>query len=179
MRWNGRVALLGMTLMGFAFAGPAAAAVPPAESSNPGGEARRVLEAVGAPSCVCDEERLELARYGALIAAAKDADEARERALKPSRLARKALGLARWFTPDRAQLEPARQRLADYEARVARAQTPVEASREFEGLVRVAGDVDVRVGDGGCHYTTTEVIAIILGFFLFIIPGIILLIVFC
>ena len=51
---------------------------------------------------------------------------------------------------------------------------------EFEGLVRVAGDVDVRVGGGGgCHYTSAEVIAIILGFFLFIIPGIILLIVFC
>lgn len=85
--------------------------------------------------------------------------------------------MARWFTPDRAQLEPARQRLADYEARVARAQTPTEASHEFEGLVRVAGDV--HVSGGGCHYTSTEVIAIILGFFLFIIPGIILLIVFC
>jgi hypothetical protein len=180
MRWNGRIALLGMTLVGFAFVGTGVAAVPPAEPSNPGGEARRVLEAVGAPSCVCEDERLELARYVALIAAAKDADEARERALRPSRLARKALGLARWFTPDRAQLEPARQRLTDYEARVARAQTPVDASREFEGLVRVAGDVDVRVGGGGgCHYTGAEVIAIILGFFLFIIPGIILLIVFC
>jgi hypothetical protein len=177
MRKNGMIALLGMTLGGFAFAGAGVAAVPPAGMSSPGGDARRVLEAVGAPSCVCEEERLELARYGALIAAAESADEARERALHPSRLARKALGLARWFTPDRAQLEPARRRLADYEARVARAQTPLEASRAFEGLVRVAGDVDVRTG--GCHYTSSEVIAIILGFFLFIIPGIILLIVFC
>ena len=179
MRKNGIVALLGMALVGFTFAAPAVAAVAPAELSNPGGEARRVLEAVGAPSCVCEEERLELARYGELIAAAENAEQARERALHPSRLARKALALARWITPDRAQLEPARQRLADYEARVARAQTPAEASHEFEGLVRVAGDVDVRVGHGGCHYTSTEVIAIILGFFLFIIPGIILLIVFC
>lgn len=61
---NGRVTLLGMTLVTFVFATPAVAAVPPAALSNPGGEARRVLEAVGAPSCVCEEERLELARYG-------------------------------------------------------------------------------------------------------------------
>ena len=148
MRWNGRLALLGMTLMGVVMAGAGVAAVPPAGMSSPGGDARRMLEAMGAPGCVCEEERLELARYGALIAAAESAEAARERALHPSRLARKALGLARWFTPDRAQLEPARRRLADYEARLARAPAPLDAPRGDERLVRVGGGVDVRTGAG-------------------------------
>ncbi len=34
-------------------------------------------------------------------------------------------------------------------------------------------------GGGGCDYTTGEIIIIVLGFILFIIPGIIFLIIFC
>lgn len=54
------------------------------------------------------------------------------------------------------------------------------AAREFEGLVQLASNgVNVSGNSGHCHYDTTEIIAIVLGFLLFIIPGIILLIVFC
>jgi hypothetical protein len=153
---------------------PASAAVP----SFDGPEARRMLEAAGAPGCVCEEERLELARYRELVAAAASVEEARERATKPSRLARRAIALARWISPEASKLEQTRAKLAAYEARVAVAPDAASAAAEFDGLVRVAG-VDVNVGKGGCSYTTTEIIAIVLGFLLFIIPGIILLIVFC
>lgn len=39
-------------------------------------------------------------------------------------------------------------------------------------------NADVR-GPGSCHYSTGEIIAVVIGFILFIIPGIILLIVLC
>ena len=157
-------------------ADPGSAAVPTFD----GLDARRMLEAAGAPGCVCEDEQLELARYRELVAAAASVEEARERAVKPSRLARRAIALARWISPEQSKLDATRAKLAAYEARVATAPDAASAAAEFEGLVRVAGGVDVQVGKGGgCSYTTTEIIAIILGFLLFIIPGIILLIVFC
>ena len=49
-------------------------------------------------------------------------------------------------------------------------------------LVQVAdlevGNADVS-GPGGCHYSTGEIVAIVIGFILFIIPGIMLLFVLC
>jgi hypothetical protein len=145
-----------------------------------GPDARRVLEAAGAPGCVCEEEQLELARYRDLVAASASVEEARERAAKPSRLARRAIALARWISPEPSKLDETRAKLAAYEVRVANAPDAAAAAVEFEDLVRVAGGVDVKVGKGGgCSYDTTEIIAIILGFLFFIIPGIILLIVFC
>lgn len=158
---------------------PARAALPELPSPMEGVDAQRLLGAVGAPTCVCEEERLELDRYRALVAAAESVEEARERALRPSRLARRAIAMARWIAPEPSKLETVRARLAAYEARVATAPTPEAAAGEFGELVRVAS-VDLEVGKGtSCRYDTTEVIAIILGFLLFIIPGIILLIVFC
>jgi hypothetical protein len=56
---------------------------------------------------------------------------------------------------------------------------PADATRDSERLVQLAGNGVSVGGSASCHYTTTEIIAIILGFLLFIIPGIILLIVFC
>lgn len=155
---------------------PASAAVPVPSWDGP--DARRLLEASGAPSCVCEEEKLELERYRALVAAAASVEEARERAAKPSRLARRAIALARWISPETSKLDETRAKLAAYEARVATAPDATTVAEEFEGLVRVAG-VNVNTGKGGCSYDTTEIIAIILGFLFFIIPGIILLIVFC
>ncbi len=163
---------LGLTLA--IAADPGSAAVPTFD----GPDARRMLEAAGAPGCVCEDEQLELARYRELVAAAASVEEARERAVKPSRLARRAIALARWISPEQSKLDATRAKLAAYEARVAAAPDAAAAAAEFEGLVRVAG-VHVSGGKGGCSYDTTEIIAIILGFLFFIIPGIILLIVFC
>jgi hypothetical protein len=161
------------------FAGAARAAYPTLPPPGAGIDAARVLEAAGVPSCVGDDEMLELSRYRDLVAQAASAEEAREKAAKPSRLARRAIALARWFTRDDTKLDDAAARLSAYEARVARAQTPAEAADELAGLVRVAGDVHVKGNSGGCTYDSTEIIAIILGFIFFIIPGIIMLILFC
>jgi hypothetical protein len=155
---------------------PAAAALPPSPQPEARLDAVAALEAAGVPSCVCDAERLELDRYQAYVAAAASAEEARARAAKPSRLARRAIAMARWLAPERSKLDATRERLAAYEARVATAPTPRAAAAEFGEMVRLAG---ANVSTGGCSWTTTEIIAIILGFLLFIIPGIILLIVFC
>ena len=159
-------------------AGAAHAALP-APSPPATSDGRAALEAAGVPSCVCEEEKLELARYRDLVAAASSVDEAREKATWPSRLARRALALTGFVRRDDTRIDEIRARLASYEERVAKAQTPQAAANEFEGLVRLAGN-DVKVGgSGGCRYDATEVIAIVFGFILFIIPGIILLIVFC
>jgi len=174
--WTGLLFSIGFVL---AFAGGARAAVPGVPAPDAGMDAARMLEAARVPSCVCDEERVELARYRDLVAAAATVEAAREKATWPSRLARRALSLAGFVKRDSASLEATRARLLAYEERVAKAPDAAAAAAEFEGLVRVAGDVHVGGHKGGCTYDATEVIAIIFGFILFIIPGIILLIVFC
>jgi hypothetical protein len=158
---------------------PAEAARPPAEAP-PAAASERVLGALGVPDCACEIDVDELVRYRDLIAAAESAQEARALATRPSGMARRALGAARRIAPWSGSLRNAHGELLGYEGRVAKAQTPAEAAREFEGLVRLAGNgVTVGGNSGRCHYDTLEIIAIILGFLLFIIPGIILLIVLC
>ena len=174
--WTGLLCSIGFVL---AVAGGAHAAVPGVPAPDVGMDAARVLEAARVPSCVCEEERVELARYRDLVAAAATVEAAREKASWPSRLARRALSVAGFVKRDSASLDATRARLLAYEERVAKAPDAAAAAAEFEGLVRVAGDVHVGGHKGGCTYDATEVIAIIFGFILFIIPGIILLIVFC
>jgi len=158
---------------------PALAARPPAEAPPPAAT-QKLLGALGLPDCACEIDVAELQRYRDLVAAAASAEEARALATRPSSLARRALGAARRLAPWSGSLRDAHRKLLGYEGRVAKAQTPAEAAREFEGLVRLAGNgVSVGGNSGRCDYDTTEIIAIVLGFIFFIIPGIILLIVFC
>lgn len=173
--------VLALALVSLAVApGSARAALPPAEAPPPAA-IEKVLGALGVPDCACAIDVAELERYRDLVAAAESAEQARALASRPSLLARRALAAARRLVPWSGSLRDAHGRLLAYEDRVGKAQTPAEAAREFEGLVRLAGGNGVTIGgnSGRCHYTTTEIIAIVLGFLLFIIPGIILLIVFC
>lgn len=183
-RRRGRLlAKLALTCVLLAFAGtPARAAHPPAEvpPAAPATPSQGLLGALGVPDCACEIDVTELERYRDLVAQARSAEEARRLATRPSGLARRALGAARRLAPWSGGLRTAHGTLVDYEARVAKAETPAEAAREFEGLVRLAGNgVTVSGNSGRCHYDTVEIIAIVLGFLLFIIPGIILLIVLC
>ena len=174
----GLISLLALASLTLASA-PALAALPPASEPAPAG-AEKVLGALGVPDCACEIDVAELQRYRDLVAAATSAEEARALATRPSHLARRALGVAQRLAPWSGSLRDAHGKLLGYEGRVADAQTPAEVAREFEGLVRLAGNgVTVGGNSGRCHYTTTEIIAIVLGFIFFIIPGIILLIVFC
>jgi hypothetical protein len=158
---------------------PARGARPPT-GEPPAAPAQKVLGALGVPDCACEIDVAELERYRDLVAAAESAQEARRLAARPSGLARRALGTARRLAPWNGSLRQAHGELLRYEERVAKAETPAEAAREFEGLVRLAGNgVTVGGNSGRCHYDTLEIIAIILGFIFFIIPGIILLIVLC
>jgi len=126
------------------------------------------------------------------IADAPTVEEARDLALTPARAARRALQVAGLVAPSSEKLTAARARLEGYEARVEESDTPAAVAGEFGqlldldmrsgNLVQVA-DLDVKNanvrGPGGCHYSTGEIVAVVFGFILFIIPGIILLIVLC
>jgi hypothetical protein len=117
---------------------PARAALPPSEAPPPAA-AEKLLGALGLPDCACEIDVAELQRYRDLVAAATSAEEARALATRPSNLARRALGAAQRLAPWSGSLRDAHGKLLAYEGRVAKAQTPAEAAREFEGLVRLAG----------------------------------------
>lgn len=150
--------------------------------------------------CGCRSKSEVLQKVYDKIAAAADVHEARDRALAPTRPARAALDKARWLAPWSDDLRVARSRLVDYEVRVRDAPDPEAVASEFAALVQLASAEqpgtfvvpgaalasDARADwnglddeNGGCDYSTGEIIAIVIGFIFAIIPGIILLIVLC
>lgn len=147
-------------------------------------------------SCGCTAGAERLQAVWEKIAAAESVEDARAEALAGTRAARAALRRARWLAPWSDDLRDAHRRLSDYEERVNTAPDPDAVAEEFSGLVRLAsaGRLDAYSGAGGagadvgldddgdgngCDYSTGDVIAIIVGFILGIIPGIILLFVLC
>jgi len=144
-------------------------------------------------SFTCTPEHLAVVReHRERIAAAPTVEEARRLALRPAQAARHALRVAGLVAPSSERLSDARGRLEGFEDRVQEADSPAAVAGEFDRLlgadlhggdfVQVAdlnvGGASVR-GPGECHYSTGEIIAIVIGFLLFIIPGIILLFVLC
>jgi hypothetical protein len=137
------------------------------------------------------------------IRAAASLDEARALATGPTSRARTALAQARWLIPGtHSDLDDAYERLVAYESRVESADTPEVVAAELEDMLleraargrhvesgtsghasafaSVSPDADIHVDlDDGCDYTSGEIAAIVLGFVLGIIPGIILLFVLC
>lgn len=126
------------------------------------------------------------------IADAATVEEARELAVTPVRAARRALEVAALVVPSSEKMDAVSAELEGFEERVGQQETPAAVAGEFGRLLNVnmesgelvqvadleAGHVNVR-GPGGCHYSTGEIVAIVFGFILFIIPGIVLLIVLC
>lgn len=126
------------------------------------------------------------------IAHAATVEEARELAIAPVRAARGALAVAHVIAFWSDGLEAASARLKAFEERVRSSATQAEVAREFAHLVTAdtapdgpiqLADLDIKNvemnGPGNCHYNTGEIIAVVIGFLLFIIPGLILLIVLC
>jgi len=126
------------------------------------------------------------------IAEAPTVEEARDLALSPVHAAQRALRLARFVAPSSESMAAAREKLDGFEVRVQEHETPSGVASEFgrllnsnvnSGNMMQVADLSVQNanvrGPGNCHYTTGEIIAIVIGFLLFIIPGIILLLVLC
>jgi hypothetical protein len=148
--------------------GAAALAPPPS--------ARAALE------CGCFD-RSGLAQLHQRILNAGSVAEARALALDPALDARRALARARWIVPSSAALHGAEARLAAYGRSVRAAPSRAEVGRRFAELVSLApaagtGRSFVRE-PAACSFTTLEIVAIVLGFILGIIPGIILLLILC
>jgi hypothetical protein len=132
--------------------------------------------------CAPTEARSEARAWVERVAAAPSVDEARRLATQPMRGAHFALSQARAVAPWTQSLADADAALDGYEARVAQAATPDDVAQELATLVSVGnlpGEVAADLGDGGCDFSTGEVIATVLGFILGIIPGIILLFLLC
>lgn len=139
----------------------------------------------GVPECGCDAQA-ELAAQQERIAEAGSIEDARDLALTDARRARKALGVATWVAPASENLRDAKTRVDDYVEAVDRAATREEVADQFADFVQVAHVSDIvgvdgtyDGGDSRCNFSTGELIAIVLGFILGIIPGLILLVLLC
>ena len=86
------------------------------------------------------------------------------------------------WAPYSSSIRTAQRRLLAYQAGVHRARSEAEVAQEFGQLVRFGDSGDDAIDAhilSSCHYTTGEIIAIVIGFILGILPGIILLILLC
>ena len=184
--------LLGGALAALLIASVASAAPrPPAAPDVDSGRTLRQHLTAKLPGCGC-ESREELLATRDRIAAASDLEAAQALALEDVTLARRALGAARRIAPFSEDLANAHGRLERYEREVRGAESVASVTLRFEDLVQIASaheivgvDGDYDGGDSvhgkrfGCALSTGELVAVVLGFILGIIPGIILLLLLC
>ncbi len=128
-------------------------------------------------------QRQELRDLTKQIAASENLEIARALALAPTDEAIDALKNARTIMPFSDDLQIAESRLSDARNRILLASSREQVADEFSGIMLASLDDDrvagVDLGKVNCHYSTGEVIAIVIGLILGIIPGLILLIVLC
>ena len=169
------IALLGVTLV----------ATPGQGVAYMGSEGTAVLRGfdLSAGSCTPDEGRAELTGLRDRIASAPDLEASRVLALEQTNLARKALSRAKWIIPFNGALGEASEKLDAYEIRVAAAGSSEEVAAAFGNLVRLASADELTIVDADvkadCEYTTGEIVIIVIGFLLAIIPGIIFMAILC
>lgn len=125
----------------------------------------------------------ELTQLKKEIVAAKSLDQARTLALAPTNGAIGALKDARAIMPFSDDLKTAETRLSEARAHILVASSQEQVADEFDGMMLAGLDNDraahVSIGSGGCDYSTGELIAIVVGLILGIIPGLLLLVVLC
>ena len=124
------------------------------------------------PQCPTPEHRAELSGFEERLLEAEDVEEARSMALKKVDRTRRAVDHAARIVPNDTELQAHQAALDDFAADVAQAKTQQEVASGF---------ADLRTQSVGakCYYSTGEIIAVVLGFILGVIPGIILLILLC
>ncbi|MDD2725530.1 MAG: hypothetical protein PHH59_16105 [Methylovulum sp.] len=125
----------------------------------------------------------EFTRLKTEIAAADTIDQARALALAPTDSAIGALKNARTMMPFSNDLRSAETRLNDVRSHILVASSQEQVADQFDGMMLAGLDNDhaahVKVGSGACDYSSGELIAIVIGLVLGIIPGLILMVVLC
>ena len=143
----------------------------------------RALDLIKSTCPVGSTQYPELMRLKQEIATANNIEQARKLALAPTDDAINALKNARNMIPFSEDLRTAETRLNDARTRIMVASSQEQVADEFDGMMLAGLDNDraahVNIGSGGCDYSTGELIAIVIGLILGIIPGLILLVVLC
>ena len=140
--------------------------------------------AVAAPAdCPTDSDHAILSAFGDRIASADSPEAARGLALRQTRLARVAISRASLILPGDAEVMDAEARFATFEREVASSRSQSEVSKHFYALGQEGLPGQSRTGDtqsaANCDYTNGEIVIIIIGFILGILPGILFLFLFC
>lgn len=123
--------------------------------------------------CPSAEDRAQLGALRDRIAGADTTDEARELALDQTRLGHEAIDRARQIFPADADIAQADARLTAFEEGLAAATSPAEVADQLDTLGQTGATA------GRCDYTNGEIVVIIIGFVLGILPGILFLFLFC
>jgi hypothetical protein len=125
-----------------------------------------------ASPCLCDAELARFHAFTQKLAAAPTLDEAQDKALDKIALAHKAVRLAERQVGGDPAIAEATQKLDAIDAQVRASTSQHQVSLVFSQLAQDRMKAS-------CSYSTVEILLIVLGFLLFIIPGIILLILLC
>lgn len=123
--------------------------------------------------CVSESQRGRLSEFRDHVAAAATPAEAKEMVLRQARFGHVALEQAARMAPEQVDIQEAQARLSSFEAGVAAATTQGEVAEQLDGVVAAEAE------SGGCVYTPVEIIVIVIGFILGILPGILFLFLFC
>ena len=124
------------------------------------------------PECPCESERATLKGFRDQLAAAESPDAAKEMALDQTRLGHVAIARVAKAMPNNRELQAANDRLTAFEAGIDAAVTQGEVAHQFDQLMASPS------AGTGCSYTTTEVVIVIIGFVLGVLPGILFLFLF-
>ncbi len=124
------------------------------------------------PACPCESDRVAMRDFRDRIAAAESPEAARELALDQTRLGHKAISRVAKALPNNPELVEADARLTTFEANIGAATTQAEVANQFDQLMATP------TGATNCAYTPTEVLIVVIGFLLGILPGILFLFLF-
>ena len=122
--------------------------------------------------CPCDAERARLDAFAQKLADAPTLDAAQDKALGKIALIRKVVTIADKQVHGDPALAEATEKVDALEARVRSAENQQQVSLAFSQLAQDRMKA-------GCTYDTVEILLIIIGFLIFILPGIIMLFLFC
>jgi capsular polysaccharide biosynthesis protein len=128
--------------------------------------------ALAVPQCATDDHRAQLGDFAEKLRGSDSVEQAQELAIAKISLTERAVRQAVKIVPNDVELLEHQHQLQAFRAGVEDARTQEQVAQRFSTLQ------GQQMG-GSCHFSTGEVIAIVLGFILGIIPGIILLILLC